>query len=103
MEAAAKRAGVSRQTIWRLRKADAEFDQAVCEAIEYQDEVRLEAVEDCLFDRLRTGKASGVEIVFSLCNRAPRRWQHVKNIRPDEPDGYSATPAHSGFKFGSMR
>jgi hypothetical protein len=83
MAAAAQQAGADRATIWRWRQSDAAFERAVRKAQEHQDGLRVRAVEDSLFERLTTGKATGLELVFFLCNRAPDRWRHVKDAKPD--------------------
>jgi len=93
MDRAARRAGVNRVTVWRLRQDDPDFDQAVREAQDHQDSLRVQVVEDCLFDRLAKGTASPAETIFFLCNRAPARWRHVATIRAErsEPDGGSVS------------
>ena len=82
---------VSREliTIWRWRQADKTFDEAVREAQHTADSVRIGLVEDSLYERLVTGKASPAECIFFLCNRAPARWRHVQRL---EHNGQSGGP-----------
>ena len=83
MEVAARHAAVNRVTVWRLRQGDPDFNQAVCKAQDLQDSLRLQTVEDCLFNRLSDGTASPAEVIFFLCNRAPDHWRHVATIKAE--------------------
>jgi len=90
LSAAARRAGVgNRSTVWRWRQSDADFDRAVAEAQKHQDSLRIQAIEDSLFDRILMGKASAAETIFWLCNRGGGRWRHVAAVKhsfePPEP------------------
>ena len=77
---AAEEAGVNASTIWRWRAADAEFDARVKLAITNFDTLRVQLVEDSLFQRLEKGEASAAEVIFFLCNRAPDRWRSVQRL-----------------------
>lgn len=68
----------SPSTVWRWRVADSEFDKAVVAAYQTADSGRAMLVEDTLFRRLIEGKASPVEMIFYLKNRAPDRWRDVQ-------------------------
>lgn len=73
-------------TVWRWRQSDRDFDKAYLEAQEASDRGRVKIVEDTLFKRLATGKASPTEMVFYLMNRAPDRWKDKRNLVHTGPD-----------------
>lgn len=77
---AAEEAGVSTSTIWRMRAADPEFDAKVLLVLKDLDGLRVQLVEDSLFQRLQEGKASAAEVIFFLCNRDPKRWRSVQRV-----------------------
>lgn len=80
MRAIARWLGYDQSTVWHWRQADAEFDKAVFKAQTTADGLRVTMVEDSLFKRLVSGKATGLELVFFLANRAPHRWRHVQRM-----------------------
>jgi len=92
---AARRAGACRVTVWRWRRDDPDFDQALTEAQKYQDEVRCAVIEDALFERVLSGRCSTGELVFFLCNRSSKRWRHVQTIKAEHSVG-------SGLSFEKM-
>lgn len=77
----------SPSTVWRWRVADSEFDKAVVAAYQTADSVRATLVEDTLFRRLVEGKASPVEMIFYLKNRAPDRWRDVNRTEVTGANG----------------
>lgn len=77
---AAEKAGVSTSTVWRWRVADPEFDAKVKIVLTDLDGLRVQLVEDSLFQRLEKGTASAAEVIFFLCNRAPGRWRSVQRL-----------------------
>ena len=80
MQAAALAAGTTRTTIWRWRRTDPEFDRAVTALTSIVDVQRTLQVEEMLYKRITDGEASTGEIVFWLCNRAPKRWKDVREV-----------------------
>ena len=75
MTDACKYAGINRITLWRWRK-----DKKINEQIECVLENRAEIVEDALFIQASDPKGNPVVKIFWLCNRLPKRWQHVQKI-----------------------
>jgi len=73
-EKAARSAGYTRQTIWNWQQNDPEFDEAVKQAKEKQEEMRLEAVEDSVFKQIMEGKAAASVIIFVLKNLGKGKW-----------------------------
>ena len=91
LKKAAKQVGKSEPTIWRWRKNDEEFDEAVEEAKAEQDRKRLERVEDSMFKRIINGGASASEVIFWLKNRGRHRWSNnpdtVVNVSQKQVQG----------------
>ena len=77
---AADAAGTSTSGIWRARTTDPEFDAQVKVVLQDLDGLRVQLVEDGLFDRLERGEASAAEVIFFLCNREPKRWRSVSRL-----------------------
>lgn len=92
MNAAAQKVGRDQATIWRWRKADAEFDAAVVAARDTSDDVRVAMAEDSLFARIVSGKASPAETIFFLVNRGKGRWRHIQTIQHADADGGKLPP-----------
>ena len=85
--AACNSVGIAEVTFWRWRQTDKAFSEAVKTAEDKQDSSRVKIVEDTLFKRLATGKASPTEMVFYLMNRAPDRWKDKRNVEHTTKDG----------------
>jgi hypothetical protein len=83
MAAASTQAEASRTTVWRWRRDDPEFDQAVAVLTDRIDDQRVHQVEETMFDRIIAGKASAAETIFFLINRGRGRWQHVQKVGID--------------------
>lgn len=78
--AALKAARVSVSTLWRWRKADAEFDAQVTAARKDVESLQVHLVEDSWVQRLMRGKCTPTEMIFYLINRAPDRWRSVNRV-----------------------
>lgn len=78
---AAAKVGRSAATVWRWRRVDEEFDQAVRDAQQLSDAIRVAAVEDTLFKRIMEETASPAEVIFFLKNRAPDRWKDKQHVQ----------------------
>ena len=83
IRAVSAKLGVGVVTIWRWRKQDPAFHEAMTEAQVDADAVRVALAEDSLFNRIVSGTASAAETIFFLKNRAPKRWRDMREKRID--------------------
>jgi len=87
MTHAARLAGVDHSTIWRWRQADPEFDTQVLAVQEEVDVIRADMVEESMFKQIIDGKATSVDRIFWLTNRAPGRWKNRQRIEHTDGEG----------------
>jgi len=94
LDAAAKAAGISRQTLWRWRREDPDFNAQVEEALMS----RIGVVEDALYEAAQRGNITA--IVFFLCNRARHRWRDLRHIEGNVYHHMSTTEFIRRARFG---
>ena len=89
---AAKAAGVTDRTIRNWRGADADFAAAIENGRDRQEQLRVEVVEDCLYQTL-IGKAPKsvrfvhpAKIIFYLVNKSQGRWLNVSSVKVSSDD-----------------
>lgn len=92
---AAKRIGVSRQTLYRWREEDSNFASIWSKAKIEVDEVLIEKAESALVGAIESGNITA--IIFTLKTRAPDRWGENRNNKYSEriEDQYSVSPEFS--------
>jgi len=73
---AAREIGRDPATVYRWRAVDPEFDAAVSALVEENEEARIKAVEETLYDRIMSGEASDALTIFFLTNRSRERWKN---------------------------
>jgi hypothetical protein len=85
MAKAAETAGCSRFTVWRMRRADPDFDAAVRELEPDVSDCRYSAVEESIFQRIINHSAPASLTIFWIVNESRRRgdhrWKHVHQIQ----------------------
>lgn len=74
-------------TIWKWRQTDPEFDAAVREHCEENEEARVSAVEETLYRDIIEGKATSTDRIFYLTNRAKTRWKNKHSMEQLGADG----------------
>lgn len=79
---AAREIGRDPATLYKWRMNDPEFDAEVAALVEENEEARVKAVEETLYDRIMSGEASDTLAIFFLTNRARDRWKnrHSKEV-----------------------
>ena len=73
--------GIDESTIYRWRRDDPEFDNAVNEAWPCRDSIRSNAVEDGFFLKLVASKGTAGDYAYWLGNRRKERWQDVRQVQ----------------------
>ncbi len=86
---AAREIGRDPATLYKWRMNDPEFDAAVSALVEENEQARVRAVEETLYDRIIAGEAAPNEVMFWLVNRARDRW---KNRHSQEMLGADGKP-----------
>jgi len=71
---AADDVGINFATAWRWRQTDPDFDAAVARLKDTIEPARVSLVEEALFVRCASAKASPVETIFYLLNKGGDRW-----------------------------
>ena len=79
--------GISRSTVYRYMESDDGFDEQLKTIVHRNDKIRVQRVEDTMYQRIVDGKASAAEAIFYLVNRAPGRWKHVNRYEHTGKDG----------------
>ena len=92
--------GKDASTLWRWRQADPVFRRAVEELKEFVDELRVQMVEDAVFERIIRGEASAAEAIFWLKNRAPERWRDRVNVAQEGKVSIDALRKIFGYNEG---
>lgn len=83
----AKAVNMSPVQLWRWRKQDEDFDNAVAALSIDNDDARVKLVEESLFHRIIMGTAMAAETIFYLKNRAPHRWRDKISTELLDEDG----------------
>lgn len=81
----AKHFGISRVTLWRLRKKYEELDKSIDEAIAERDLDRGDAIESKFIKRLISGDATEAGYIFYLCNHFPEKYKNQKIMINNNP------------------
>ena len=79
VEDAGKAAGVCRVTLWRWRQSDPAFAAAWAEATDAGTLAQEDILAKCVLKAADDPRYIGA-LLFSLCNRAPHRWRHRREI-----------------------
>lgn len=94
---AAKRIGVSRQTLYRWREEDPKFASVWSKAKNEVDELIIEKAESALIGAIDSGNITA--IIFTLKARAPEKWceksQQNREYNGTIEEKYSISPEFS--------
>lgn len=89
---AAKKTGISRQSLYRWRKEDVGFASEWDEQKSNADDMLVDEAHSALIGAIRAGNVTA--IIFTLKTRAPERWGEQQKIRNDGriEDQYTLSP-----------